>query len=405
MKLFDKGELKLLWPFYLEYFIASFLYFMPAFIIVYFASIGLSPLQMGILIAVWPLTSLLFEIPTGAIADLYGRKISVLIGYFLEGLVMISLFFWKTYPLMLVSFAVLGIAATFSSGSKDAWIVDLINKNNKKLVHNFFNKMQFFINFGLVFSGFLGAFLVKSYGVSIIWIITALSYLFSIILLAIFAKEYYEKKNTRISQSLKKLKEKTKESLKYSRKHHVLYYLIFAIMVSAFAMNLQTNISWTPMLKSLGMPDYVFGYMWSGMSLIIALSPLLALKLLKKGGEKKFIILGTILMIITLLCILFAFNLSTALIIMYLGLFFYFSKSPAQEVYFHRFIPSRLRATIGSIRNMFFSIGTILALPLAGFLVEKIGPRFTIFISAILMIPVIILYLKIKENKHEPRNT
>ncbi len=399
MNLFDKGELGLLWPFYLEYFIASFLYFMPAFLIIYFASMGISPLQMGILLAVWPLTSLLFEIPTGAIADIYGRKISVLIGYFLEGLVMISLIFWKTYPLMLVSFAVLGIAATFSSGSKDAWIVDLINKNNKKLVHNFFNKMQFFINFGLVFSGFLGAFLVKNYGVSIIWVITATSYLFSIILLAIFAREYYKRKNIKISQSLKNLKEQSKEAIRYSHRHHVLYYIIFAALVFSFAFNIQGSIAWTPLLKNFGMPDYAFGYMWSGMALIVALAPLFALKLLKKGEEKRFIIFGTILSIIAYMAVLFTFNITTALVVMYIGLFFSFSKGPAGEVYFHRFIPSKLRATVGSIRNMIMSIGVIAALPLAGFLIEKIGPRYTIFISALLIIPVVILYLKIKEER------
>lgn len=400
MALFEKGELKLLWPFYLEYFLASLLYFMPVFIVVYFLNIGLSATQIGILLGIWPLTTLLFEVPTGAFADLYGRKYSVLLGYFLEALVMISLFIWKEYSILLVLFAVLGIASTFSSGSKDAWIVDMINKKNKHLVHAFFSKMQFFIHFGLVFSGILGAILVKSFGLSIIWIMTALSYLLSIILLLIFTKEHYIKRKIKIGESFNELVKQTKTSLLYSYKHPVLFYFIISGVIAALAMCLQASITWTALIKGFGVPDYVLGYIWSGMGLMVAISPILAIKFLKKGKEKQFAILGMILCAVVLSLILFASNIMFAIAIMYASLFFLFSKSPAQEVYFHRFIPRKLRATIGSVKSMFLSISTIIGLPLAGFLVDKVGAKNTIFISALVMIPAILIFLKIKEKKH-----
>jgi len=77
LKPFSKSELKILWPFYLESFLGTLLFILIPFEIVYFRSIGLSSTQIGFLIALWPLASLLFEIPTGAVADLYGRKFSV----------------------------------------------------------------------------------------------------------------------------------------------------------------------------------------------------------------------------------------------------------------------------------------------------------------------------------------
>lgn len=399
MKFFQKGELKILWPFYLEYFLSSILFFMPGFMVVYFAGIGLSAFQMGILIALWPLSSLLLEIPTGAFADLYGRKASVLLGYSLEAIVMISLFFFKEFNLMIFSFILLGFASTFSSGSKDAWIVDMINKKNKKLVHTFFTKMQLFINLGLILSGILGAFLVGKYGLSIIWIATFVSFIISILLLLFFTREGYIVKKNSIVQSINKLKDQTKKSLNYSYKHHVLFYLIFAGMIAMFAMNLQGNIAWIPLLQNLGMKDAYFGYLWSAMAFIMAIAPIFAVKFLKKGKERNFIILGVVLWTIITFFILFANNLALALIIMMLAIFFFWSKMPAEEAYFHRFIPGKLRATIGSVKNMIFSIAVVIVLPLEGFLVDTVGPRYTIFISSILMIPAIILYLKIKENK------
>src|SRR3989344_1506531 len=398
MKLFEKEEFRILWPFYLEYFISSCLFFMPAFLVVYFSNLGLTAFQMGILLAIWPLSSLIFEIPTGAFADLYGRKASVLLGYFLEALVMLSLFFWKDFKLMLISFTVLGLATTFSSGSKDAWIVDMINKTNRKVIHGFFSKMQFFISVGLIFSGIIGAFLVKIYGLSIIWIAAFSSYILSIILLQIFTRGDYLRKKTNFFGSISNLKKQTKISLSYSRKHHIIFYLILAGMVAAFALNLQSSIAWIPLLEDLGMKEHQFGYLWSVMSLITAISPILALKVLKKGKEKNFIVLGLVFWSIITAGILFAYNLIFALIVMFLGLLFYFAKNPSEEVYFHRFIPSKLRATVGSIRNMVFSLAVIIILPIEGWLVDNIGPRYTILISVLLMIPAIIIYSKIREN-------
>jgi len=403
MTFFKKEELRILWPFYLEYFIASLLFFAPAFWVIYFLDYGFNLFQIGILIAASQLAVLVFEIPTGSFADLYGRKLSVIVGYFIEGLCMFSLFFVKEYYAVLLLFTLLGIGATFSSGSKDAWIVDMINKKDKKLIHSFFNKMQVFINSGLFFSGLLGAVAVKYFGISIIWLIAALSYLLSIILLSFFTQEIYSRKKIKISQSFKNLTSQTKKSVEYSYHHHVLFYFLIAGVIFAFALNLQTNISWIPLLKELGMEDYQFGYLWSAMALVVAVSPIFAIKFLKKRKERNFIILTMILGAIITVLILVAFNLISAIFILLLSLFFFFSKNPAQEVYFHRFIPSKLRATIGSVKNMIIALASIISLPLAGFLVDKIGGRYTIFISALLVIPSIILYLKIKEDKDNKR--
>ncbi len=307
------------------------------------------------------------------------------------------LFFFKDFKVMLLLFALLGFATTFSSGSKDAWIVDMINRNNKKLTHRFFGKMQFFINFGLVISGIIGAFFVKNYGLSIIWLATFSSYVLSITILYFFAKEDYLRKNVGLSKSFSRLKTQSKQALSYSYKHHVLFYLIFAGMIATFALGLQESIAWVPLLRSLGMQEYQFGYLWSAMTLIAGIAPIFAVKFLKKGKEKNLIVAGLILFALVTAGILFAYNLIIALIIMFLGILFYFAKSPSEEVYFHRFIPSKLRATIGSIKNMTFALATLIILPIEGFLVDNIGAKYTIFISTIPMVLAVILYLKIKE--------
>ncbi|HJX50061.1 MAG TPA: MFS transporter, partial [Candidatus Nanoarchaeia archaeon] len=266
------------------------------------------------------------------------------------------------------------------------------------LMHNYFTKAQAFDSFGLIVSGLFGAFLVARIGFSVIWPVAAASFLASFLILT-FAKEGYIKRKVKIKEAFKELINQTKRSANYSYKHHVLFYFLLAGFVALFSLNLQANISWIPLLQSLGMPDYAFGYLWSMIAVVIMVSPLLATKLLKKGKERNFIILGMVLCALITSLILFAFNLILAVAVMLGALFFYFAKRPAERVYFHRFIPSKLRATIGSIEGLILSIATIISLPLAGILVDKIGARYTIFISALVMIPAIIIYLMIKEKR------
>jgi len=399
MKFFEKGELKLLWPFYLEQLISPMLLFVPVFMIVYFRNLGLNLFQAGLIMAMIPLFSLIFEIPTGAVADLYGRKLSVLLSFALLGIGYFMLFFFTNFYVLLIIFAFLGFAATFYSGAREAWAVDIIKKNNKKLIHNYFSKLQGLGNFGLVISGFLGAFLVKAFGLSIIWPAAGISYFIAFFLLML-AKEEHIKIRTNFSQSFDNLKKQAKISIKYSYNHPViLYFLIASAVFVNFAMNLNVGLSWIPLLKGLTLPDYAFGYIWSAMAVIGILSSIASHKLLKKGKERSFIIKAILLTALFSLLVIFAKDLFFAIAILMLTSFFITIKMPAERVYFHRFIPSKLRATIGSVEGMLLSVIGIISMPIAGLLVDSIGAYYTIFLSGIILIPAAIIFYKIKESK------
>jgi len=398
MKFFEKDEMKALWPFYLDHILSPMLFFVPAFMIVYFGNLGLNLFQIGLIMAMAPLCSLIFEIPTGAIADLYGRKFSVLLSFALLGIGYFLLFFFTNFYILLIIFAFLGFAATFYSGAKEAWIVDLIKKSNKKLMKNYFTKAQGLDGFGLVLSGFLGAFLVKTFGLSIIWLAAGASYFLAFFLL-IFAAEKHLKIRTKLSQSFNNIKKQTKVSVEYSYNHPVLLYFLIASAIFYFAVSLNGSLSWIPLLKGLKLPDYAFGYVWSAMAGIGILSSVASHTLLKKGKEKSLIIKAVLFTALFSLLIIFVKDLAFAIAILLLTSFFITVKTPAERIYFHRFVSSRLRATMGSVEGMIISIIGIIAMPVAGLLIDSIGAQYTIFLSGIIMIPVAIIFYKIKESK------
>lgn len=261
MKLFEKDELKLLWPFYLDSLLSPMLFFMPAFAVIYLIGLHLSLFQIGIVMAMAPLTALIFEIPTGAFADLYGRKISVIFGYSLEALAVLILFFVNNYYSILFAFGFLGFAATFSSGAKEAWIVDRV-KNKRGIVHNYFMKSRSLDSFGLIMSGILGAVIVGYFGIKTIWLFAFFSFTVSILIL-LFSKENYTRKSTKISESYHNVKKQSIISLRYGMKHRVIFYLLLSGFIITFTVTFAEILGFAPLLKGLGFPEYAFGLFWS----------------------------------------------------------------------------------------------------------------------------------------------
>ncbi len=82
----------------------------------------LSPLQLVLVGTVLEASCFLFEIPTGIVADLYSRKLSMLLGLVIMG---IGIFLGGVFPafiVILLSQTIWGAGATFLSGADMAWL-------------------------------------------------------------------------------------------------------------------------------------------------------------------------------------------------------------------------------------------------------------------------------------------
>lgn len=97
---------------------------------------GLDPLQMVLVGTVLELSTFLFEIPTGVIADVYSRRLSMIIGYVMVGLGYVLLAFFPTFEMILLSQVIWGAGFTFLSGASQAWISDEIGveRANKSFI-------------------------------------------------------------------------------------------------------------------------------------------------------------------------------------------------------------------------------------------------------------------------------
>jgi DHA3 family tetracycline resistance protein-like MFS transporter len=91
---------------------------------------GLSGLQLVLVGTTVELTILLFEVPTGVVADAYSRRLSIIIGYFVMGVAFIVEGSFPAFVPILLAQVLWGIGYTFTSGATQAWLSDEIGEEN-----------------------------------------------------------------------------------------------------------------------------------------------------------------------------------------------------------------------------------------------------------------------------------
>lgn len=101
----------------------------PIIAVYYVQVVGLGPLQLVLLGTVVEVSQLLFEVPTGVVADLYSRRLSVIIGVLLVGACFVVQGLVPVVAAIALAEVLRGIGATFNSGALEAWIADEIGED------------------------------------------------------------------------------------------------------------------------------------------------------------------------------------------------------------------------------------------------------------------------------------
>jgi len=88
--------------------------------------VGLDPFQLVLVGTALEFSAFVFEIPTGVVADIKSRKLSIIIGTVLVGIGFIIEGSFPYFGAILVAQLVWGLGYTFTSGATQAWIADEI---------------------------------------------------------------------------------------------------------------------------------------------------------------------------------------------------------------------------------------------------------------------------------------
>lgn len=110
--------------YYLFQFATGFLIWVPVWIIFLQDERGLSLTQVGLMEAIFWVTMMVAEVPTGAVADRFGRRTSLVIGGFMFMLGTILFVLMEGFGGLAVSYVIMAISGTLYSGSGHALLYD-----------------------------------------------------------------------------------------------------------------------------------------------------------------------------------------------------------------------------------------------------------------------------------------
>lgn len=118
--------------------------------------------QVGVVEAILHLSIVLFEVPTGIVADLYGRKISLIIGHIISLFYAVIMMLSGHFFFFTLAFAILGLSTTFKSGADQALLYDTLKlTNNEADYTRIFGNQTAFILISMSLAQVLGGWMAK----------------------------------------------------------------------------------------------------------------------------------------------------------------------------------------------------------------------------------------------------
>jgi MFS family permease len=327
--------------------------------------LGLSFAQIFTLDAIYMLMFILFEIPSGALADLIGRKKAILAGLFTLTLAALVTGNAQNFLHLFLSFFIWAIGFSLISGSSDALLYDSLK--SEKLYHRTSGRALFFSTIGLACAGVTGPLLFAQY--------FRLPYLFSALpfaaalLVMIFYREpaVAHELNFSFRSHLRQIRQGAEKAFGNP-----------FILWSTGALALVFTVSYTfassyqPYLTEIGFDVRQFAFILPLLFVIEALGGAWSERITSHLGETaafwgSFLLIGASLLSLGLLA-----SRSVLPIMLVYGFLQGFAR-PLVSTYANRYIESEHRATIISVQMMASTVTSAILLFLFGLITDRIG--------------------------------
>jgi len=370
--------------------------------VLYLAFRGMSLVEIGLLESVYHITGVLFELPTGVIADVYGKKFSVVTGRIVSVVSCILMITSDSFLGFAIAFCLSSASMNLNSGAAEALIYDSLKElGEEDKYKKIWGNLAFIMSIAQGLAVLLGGILADirflyAYILGTILQIGALTAAFSFSEPPIHKDRDKDKKENQEKQQGNLIVNQLVTSIKVLKARRMVLYLI---LFSSLVASLQTTVFFYSQqyFSDMSYSKTAIAIICASSSLIEAISSKYAYRIEKILKLKGILISIAVVNIVALMGLAFIKNLSIAFFLVTSitgGLAFTIFSD-----YINSRIPSEYRATILSFDSLCFSAFMICVFPLFGLLAEKIGFSITFGIIALLYIPVM-MFLMLKLRKH-----
>lgn len=164
-----------------------------AFYTILFIEKGMSVSNLAVLLALWSLFTIVFEVPSGILADRWNRRNMLAIAAALQGFCFITWYFSHTFFMFAVGFVFWAISAAFTSGTEEGLIYDNLKSDGcEEDFADVYGKTRFYANAGII-AGIVSAGMLSGFlRIETIALLSAvICFVNVIIVLQIREKNYY----------------------------------------------------------------------------------------------------------------------------------------------------------------------------------------------------------------------
>lgn len=307
------------------------------------------------------IVSLLFEVPTGALADLIGRKKTILLGWILIGVGNLCIAFLSNFPSFLILFTLRSLGSTMISGADTSIIYDSYKELGKET-----DFIKYSANLGLMRRIALS--IASFCGASLYFIDFRLPYiLFGLLQLGslVFSFQLTEPDIKPKPFSINNYLNQTKEGFSELFKSPIMKKVTFYYMLIG-------GIGWAcvayfnqPFAKDIGLSDSQMSFLFGSVYLISAMFFLIAVRL-KKIFTREIIYIGLPLLLLLTLIPGFLKIQFLGIIAVIISTIIAGSRFTFLDQYVNQEFESRHRATAMSSLNMLVSIFVAITIGVGG---------------------------------------
>lgn len=364
---------------------------------------GLSFTEIMLLQSIAAVSVVAFEVPTGAIADKYGRKFSMCLGASLWGISLLIYVLGKSFIIFMIAEITFSLGATLKSGADTALIYDSLKISNRE---GEFQKIEgqarsyslYAQAFGSILAGFIFVInknlpLIVSIGFMIITVIVTLR----------FEEPRISKKQ---SENELSYFAQISESCKFILNHEKIKAILFFSMVF-FVFYRAGFWFFQPYMKAVDIPVELFGGIFFIFNITAAYVSKWSYKIMEITKPRTLTFMSLLIVISFLLLGLTRVWIGVIAILLQQaarGLY-----RPVTRKYLNKHIPSDKRATILSFQSLVTNIAVAIAYPFIGILMDSTD----IFLSHLVMAGAMIILVLVATSymnkrlgkKHRVQNT
>ncbi|MCK4403674.1 MAG: MFS transporter [candidate division Zixibacteria bacterium] len=371
--------------------------------VLYFRHYQINLFQIALLAAVFEASILLFEMPTGMVADIYGRKISVVLSSLVSLISGLIFIFFPFLTGFIVAGIIAGLGETLRSGALEAWLVDSLKhegrEEKQKRAFSQGTKFKILGNLsGLILGGYLA-----SVNMKLVWLPFTIVFFVLCLFLIKKMKEDYKLERTISHKVISKFSETIRQSLNVLKAQKIIFALILLALFSEFSFETISQFWQVHFDENLSIPTQYFGW-------ILAIASILTILFIDKVTTlserfiheiSSLIILEFLFLVSLLLVALTASPLLAVMFFILLQAFRNFKEPIFLDLYNKR-IPSQQRATLLSFQSLVGSGGEVLAGLCIGMVAQRFGLRITFgFGTVVLFVGIItfLLFLRLRSTR------